>query len=260
MPKYNARKRRRYVKGDVLDENSRRRRRRVRWRRLFVTLCLLAVAAGAIVLYRSPLLRVQEVEVVGATHTSTERIMEIADLEGASMLDPGTGEAGRKISELPLVKAVKIDLRWPNKARIHVLERQPWGYWQLNGADYVIDDEGEVLADVTPPEGAPVIHDLGPPTPPLSPGDRVDGDAVRLATELLEFVPDAMALAVARFEYTPSHGLSLQTNANYRVVVGDSQNVEYKLAVWQAVEEEIGRPAMAGHVLDLRFQDRPSFQ
>ncbi len=50
------------------------------------------------------------------------------------------------------------------------------------------------------------------------------------------------------------------TDANYRVVMGDSQNVEYKLAVWKTVEEDIGRGAMAGHVLDLRFRDRPSFQ
>jgi cell division septal protein FtsQ len=261
VPKYNSRNRRRAVKGDAIpDDNTRRLRRRVRWRRLFVTLCLLAAAAGAIVLYRSPLLRVQEVEVVGATNTSAERIQELAGLEGDSMLNPGTTEASRKIADLPLVRAVSIDLRWPNKARINVLERQPWGYWRLNDTDYVIDDEGTIMADVTPPEGAPIIHDLGPPTPPLSPGEQVDGDAVRLASALLKFVPDELALAVARFEYTPERGLSLQTNADYRVVVGDSQNVDYKLAVWRAVEEEIGRPAMAGHVLDLRFQDRPSFQ
>jgi hypothetical protein len=42
--------------------------------------------------------------------------------------------------------------------------------------------------------------------------------------------------------------------------MGDSQNVDYKMAVWKTVEEEIGRGAMAGHVLDLRFRDHPSFQ
>lgn len=261
MPRSKSRNRRRAIRGDVIpDEKTRRRRRRLRWRRLLVTLCLVAAVAGAIALYRSPLLRVQEVEVVGATNTSAERVRDLADLEGASMLNPGTDEASRRIAELPLVKGVKVDLRWPNSVRIEVVERQPWGYWRLNGADYVIDDEGTVLADVSPPKGAPAINDVGPPTPPLSPGERVDADAVRLATELLEFVPAELALDVARFEYSPKRGLSLLTNADYRVVVGDSQNVDYKLAVWRAVEEEVGRPGMAGHVLDLRFQDRPSFQ
>ena len=73
-------------------------------------------------------------------------------------------------------------------------------------------------------------------------------------------MPDQLALRITKFEYTPEKGLSVVTDANYRVVIGDSQNVEYKLAVWKTVEEDIGRGAMAGHVLDLRFRDRPSFQ
>jgi hypothetical protein len=44
------------------------------------------------------------------------------------------------------------------------------------------------------------------------------------------------------------------------VVIGDSQNMDYKLAVWQQIEKELGRETMGGHVLDLRFGDRPSFQ
>ncbi len=50
----------------------------------------------------------------------------------------------------------------------------------------------------------------------------------------------------------------MTTNARYSVVVGESQNVDYKLAVWRAVEEEVGREEMAGQVLDLRFGDRPA--
>src|SRR3990172_3214209 len=129
-------------------------------RRLFVAVCLLAALAGGLALYRSPLLRVEEVEVVGAKNLTPQQITELAGLAAA----------------------------------------------------------------------------------------------------LLTFVPKQLSLGVSRFEYTPEHGLSLTTNANYRVVMGDGQNVDYKMAVWKAVEEDIGRGAMAGHVLDLRFRDHPSFQ
>ena len=33
-----------------------------------------------------------------------------------------------------------------------------------------------------------------------------------------------------------------------------------KLAVWREIEASLGRANMTGHVLDLRFGDRPSFQ
>ncbi|MCH8919127.1 MAG: FtsQ-type POTRA domain-containing protein [Chloroflexi bacterium] len=260
MYKYKPGKRRRALKGYVLpDEKAERRRRRLRWRRTFIVLALLAAVAGAVVLYRSPLLRVQEVQVVNATSTSPERIAELADLEGASMFNTPLDEAEARIVALPLVKGVHAQRRWPNKVRIEVIERTPWGYWNLAGTSYVIDSEGVILPNVKPPKGAPVIHDVGDPAN-LSPGDRVDADAVRLAQALLKFVPDQLALRITKFEYTPEKGLSVVTDANYRVVIGDSQNVDYKLAVWKTVEEDIGRGAMAGHVLDLRFRDRPSFQ
>ncbi len=260
MYKYNPRKRRRALKGYVLpDEKAERRLQRFRWRRILIVLALLAAVAGVVVLYRSPLLRVQEVEVISAVSTSPERIAEVADLEGASMFNTPLDEVEARIIALPLIKGARAQRLWPNKVRIEVIERTPWGYWSLAGTSYVIDGEGVILPDVAPPEGAPVIHDVGAPAN-LSQGDRVDADAVRLAQSLLEFVPNQLALRIMQFEYTPQKGLSVVTDANYRVIMGDSQNVEYKLAVWKAVEEDIGRGAMAGHVLDLRFRDRPSYQ
>ncbi len=260
MYKYNPRKRRRALKGHVLpDEKTERRRRRLRWRRLFVGACLLATIAAAVALYRSPLLRVGEVEVAGVTNLTPQQIEELADLDGASMFNAPLSEAEARIVALPLVKGAKARLAWPNKVRIEVVERVPWGYWDLAGTAYVIDADGVVLADVKPAKGAPVIHDIGAPAV-LSVGDRADTDAVRLAQALLSFVPEQLSLSIMRFEYTPEHGLSLTTDADYRVVMGDSQNVEYKMAVWKTVEEDIGRGAMAGHVLDLRFRDHPSFQ
>ena len=260
MYKYNPHKRRRALKGHVLpDEKTERRRRRLRWRRLFVAACLLAALAGAVALYRSPLLRVEEVEVVGAKNLAPQQITELAGLEGASMFNAPLAEAEARIVALPLVKGARARLAWPNKVRIEVIERSPWGYWDLAGTSYVIDSDGVVLADVKPAKGAPVIHDAGAPAA-LSVGDGVDRDAVRLAEALLSSVPKQLSLGVTRFDYTPERGLSLTTDANYRIVMGDSQDFDYKMAAWKAVQEDIGRGSMAGHVLDLRFRDHPSFQ
>ena len=106
---------------------------------------------------------------------------------------------------------------------------------------------------------SPVIRSVTDPVR-LAPGDRVDRDAVQLAQALVRLVPETLALNLDGLEYSPDKGLTVSTDAGYRVVVGDSQNVDYKLAVWRSVEKELGREAMSGHVLDLRFGERPSFQ
>jgi cell division septal protein FtsQ len=254
-------RKRRPIKGHVLpDERAERHRRRLRWRRILVTLAIVGAIAGAFFLYRSPLLRVQEVAVAGTVNIPPERIREVAAIQDDSMFNADFAGARERIAALALIKSVHTKREWPDRVSIEVVERVPWGYWDLAGTTYVVDGEGVVLADITPAEGAPVIKDIGAPTPPLAAGERVDGDAVRLAQALLTSVPEQLAIAIAAFEYRPESGLAVVTEAGYRVVMGDSQNMDYKLAVWRAVEEDIGRGAMKGHVLDLRFGDRPAFQ
>jgi cell division protein FtsQ len=250
---------RRAIRGEiVLDEATARRIRRIRLRRAVAVAAGLALIGAAIALYLSPALRVGDVEVVGAAQVEPARVRELASLKGRSMLHLDTAGAEKQIRFLPLVSDVRIERRWPRTVRIIVSERQPWGYWQVADTRYVIDSEGVVLADVPPAEGAPVIIDSNPVR--LVPGDRVDLDAVQLTRTLIERVPAALALNITTFEYSVAQGLALSTDAGYRVVVGDSQNVDYKLAVWKAVEDQFGRETMPGRVLDLRFRDRPSFQ
>src|SRR5207244_1155787 len=110
-----------------------------------------------------------------------------------------------------------IERRWPQKIRIQITERTPWGVWLANGERYVIDSEGVVLTGNAFPEGAPVIRDLSNPVR-LAPGDHVDDDAVLLTQSLLQRVPESLSLNVAEMEYSPQKGLTLMTDAGYRVV------------------------------------------
>jgi len=83
---------------------------------------------------------------------------------------------------------------------------------------------------------------------------------VHLAKQLLESMPTILDMGLVRLEYDDREGLSLITDAGYRVIMGDSLGLQYKLAVWQALEQRLGRQEMQGHVLDLRFGDRPSLR
>ncbi len=201
----------------------------------------------------------QEVEVLGASSVDPAEVRQLAAFDGDSMFRLDMGSAEERVAYLPLVQSVQIERRWPQTVRIRITERAPWGYWQVGADRYAIDVEGVVLTAAAAPDGAPVITDLGNPVR-LVPGDHVDLDAVRLTQALAQRVPETLQLNIAALEYSPSTGLTLMTDAGYRVVVGDSQNMDYKLAVWQTIEAELGREEMAGHVLDLRFGDRPSFQ
>jgi cell division septal protein FtsQ len=251
---------RRPIRGEVLvDETTAGRLRTVRLRRVLLVVAIASFLPVATALYLSPAFRVGDVEVVGVNQLDPGEIRELAALEGDSMMGLDTSGATERISYLSLVRSVSVERRWPNSARIVIQERHPWGYWQVGGQQYAIDSEGVILADLPPIENAPVINDLTNPIR-LVPGDQVDPEAVALAGLLITRTPEVLAWSPAGFEYSSDKGLVLISDTGYRVVVGDSQNIEYKIAVWKKIEEKLGRDAMTGHVLDLRFENRPAFQ
>jgi cell division septal protein FtsQ len=253
-------RRQRPIRGQIImDKETARRVHLARWRRFVLAFLAIAIISATIGLYTSPLLRVQKIEVVGATAVSTDEVGSLARLDSQSMMRLDLASAQDRVETIPMVESARLERRWPQTIRVVITERTPWAFWQAGADRFVIDSEGVVLPGSAPLENGPVIADLRGPLR-LMPGDRVDSDAVLLARALLERVPEKLAMNIASLEYTPQQGLAITTDAGYRVVVGDSQNVDYKLAVWQAIEERLGRETMAGHVLDLRFGDRPSFQ
>jgi cell division protein FtsQ len=229
------------------------------WRRLLILPLLAALVGGALALYFSPVLRVQQVEVVGTETVDAYALAQASGLKDRSMLTTRLSEVEKKLAAQPMIKNIQAERIWPNTVRLVVEERQPWGYWHTPDGDFVVDSDGVVLEGVAPPtEGLIIYQENGTKT--FKPGDRVDADAVRLAKQLMDYSATALDLAVVRLEYDDREGLSLVTNADYRVVLGDSHSLDYKLAVWEALEQRLGRERIRGHVLDLRFGDRPSLR
>jgi cell division protein FtsQ len=250
--------RERALKGELLiDDKTRRKIARRRLRRLVIGSWIVLVCAGLAAAYFSPVVRVNDVEVTGTVALNPEDIANAASLEGESMLTVDFTEAEAAIESMPQVRDATFERRWPQGVRITVTERAPWAVWQIASTPYVIDDEGVVLAGVTAPPGAPVIQAVAS-AGSLQQGDRVDRDAVALAQSLMAEVPARLSQNIASVEWTNASGVTVTTDTGYRVVVGDSENLEYKLAVWSQIESEMGREAIVGRVLDLRFGDRPS--
>jgi cell division protein FtsQ len=229
------------------------------WRRLLVLLLLAGLIAGGLALYLTPILRVQAVEVTGVQTLDAYSLTQMADLKDASMFTVPLHEAEQRLAALPMVKSVKAERRWPHTIRLVIEERQPWCYWYTENDEYVVDADGVVLEGAIPAPDAPVIYQQDG-SAQFRPGDVVDADAVHLAHQLLDSLPATLDTGLVRLEYNSREGLSLMTDAGYRVIVGDSYGLQYKLAVWEALEQRLGRQQMQGHVLDLRFGDRPSLR
>lgn len=245
------------VRGEMLlDEETRRRINRAHFRRTMAILGVLAVVGLLVLVYLSPLLRVQHVQVTGAVNLTPEQVEALVASNGDSMFRLDLDAAEDRILENTLVRSVTIERSWPSTLNVTLAERTPWASWQIGEKTYIIDSEGRVLPDVPAPAG-PVIQHIDATNSPAQ-GERVDTNAISLALLLIDAVPARMQLGITGMEWSSTAGMTIATDAGYRVVVGDGDDLEYKLAVWSQIDATVGRDKMSGRTLDLRFGDRPS--
>lgn len=233
-----------------------RRRLRGRFVLLGVAVVLLTAGLGAYGLVSTGFFRVDHVRVEGARYLSAD---EVARTSGALheelfWIDPET--VRQRVERLPGVRRAWAVRRWPHGLTVRVEERVPVVVWQVGGVGYAVDADGVVL-DLTPDESLPVIVQTDG-SPGLLPGDRVDGDAVRMALQVRELAPTAVGQQAVRFEWTQARGLEVTTDRGVRVRLGDEAGLEYKLAVWRAILQQAGRTPVTE--IDLRFGDRAFYR
>lgn len=228
---------------------------RARWLPIAAAALLLVVVGGAVWAWESPLLRVGEVEVVGAVSTRESDIIERVDFWGERMLTADLGSAADAIAELPLVASVEIEREWPDTVRIVVREREPWGSWEQAGQRYTIDREGYVLGFGAPPAGSTTI--VSNESYSLRAGDRVDHHAVEAAAEITRQIEQVLGTRAVELTYSPDEGIRVRTADGQTALLGDSSGIAYKLAVWARVAEEATAQNITYSTIDLRFGDRP---
>ncbi|MDE0116786.1 MAG: FtsQ-type POTRA domain-containing protein [bacterium] len=133
-----------------------RSRRRIR---AWISIGAIAVsAAGAFGVTQSPLMDVDDVEVIGAPRTGADRVLEAAGIEvGSPLLGLDLSGPRRSIAALPWVDEVRSSRTWGGNVTFDVTERKAVAQIPVDGGWALADGQGRVL-EVTPtPWDLPVV-------------------------------------------------------------------------------------------------------
>jgi len=246
---------RRPAERTVLPSNRRFSRGRLR-ATIGIALLLLA-GYGARRASESDLLRIGGVQVVGAAAVSEDAVRDAAGIEGNDYFSVDRGAVAARVESLAWVKHASVQLHFPHSATITVVERQPIGVWRVGAVDYLVDDYGFVLDSTSGGGQLPVI-DASFADGDVQVGQRVDPDPLRTAQRVQDYAQRTLGVTIARFQYDKATGLTAQTERGVQVHLGDGRDLEYKLAVWQAVTGKVSPTDI--HELDLRYGDKPFYR
>ncbi|MDQ1437577.1 MAG: cell division protein FtsQ [Acidimicrobiaceae bacterium] len=234
---------------EVTRESGRRR-----LRMLGLSALVVLVAVGAVASTRSPLLNVDHVQVVGATHTPVEAVVAAGRLsDGPQMLDVNTSSVARRVGRLPWVASAKASRQWPATVRIVVTERkEAAGIPADNGRWAVADAGGHVLA-VTDlrPDAMPSVAGVAPAG---APGTRL-GPRGRAAVRVAAALPDELRSKTVELAYADDGGLDLRLLEGATVRMGDASQLAEKLDAAVTVLRTVDLKAV--RVLDVRVPRAP---
>ncbi len=245
-PKVDPRMNRR--RQEVRRENGRRRLRRV-----LILLGIVGVVVLGIIIVRSPLFDLDEIEISGADRTDIQDVLAVAGLQrGEPLMDADIRRAKEAVTGLPWVFTSEVHRHWPGQVTIEIVERQAVANLpSTNGTYAVVDRFGHVLERVAALDnGLPVVQ---VPAPTALPGENVPEsvDAVRVASAL----PREIAPWVETIGVDVEVGVVLELVDNGRALMGDSEDLSDKYVALATVLTRV-QLRCAKHI-DVRVAQTP---
>jgi cell division protein FtsQ len=244
----------------VIDERIAERRRQVRgerrrWRlrRTVVVVLLLLVAVALVVVERSALVGLEEVQVTGTERLDPDEVLDAADLAlGTSTLRLRLGAVEERVEGLALVREAIARRLDPLTVLIEVTERQPSLNVRQGDDRRLVDREGIVLADGWV-DGLPEVRLTGEVP---APGEEVAAEpGLANAHRAWRSLSGPLRAEVVRYDAGGPDELTLRLRSGTEVRFGRAERVDEKVRALGAVLEDVAEVEVA--VIDVRAPSRP---
>jgi cell division protein FtsQ len=244
----------------VIDERIAERRRlvrgqqrRFRLRRTLLVLIGLLVVVALVLVERSALVGLEEVQVDGTRRLDPDLVLEAADLElGTSTLRLQLGRVEDRVEALALVRDATARRLDPLTVLIEVEEREPALQVVGEGEAVLVDRDGVVLDDAEL-DGLPEIHLTGPPP---EPGETVAADPALANAHLAwRTLSGPIRAEVERYDATGADELTLWLRSGIEVRFGRAERVDEKVRALGTVLDDIAEAEVAA--IDVRAPRAP---
>jgi cell division protein FtsQ len=231
---------------------------RARRRRLLVVVAgLVACVAGWMALYNSDVLRIRQVEVVGA------RTLDVASVEAsaavpadATMLRSHSAEIERRLMANPWIAKATVKRVLPATLRIEITERVPYALLDTGTVFWSIDEEGRVLGlatvETTSASTLVMIRDV-PAFQPM-PGEVASSKELANALEVLKGIDPGLRDRVRGVSAPSVEETVLITEGSIEIMIGEATRLAEKSALVKGILEAQGDKVV---FIDVRSVERP---
>lgn len=259
-------------------------------------LSFVVVAGLAFLLYQvwnSPKYRVSGAEISGVQRISASEVYAALGIDGEPVFMLNTGELEARLLEaFPEFSSANVSISLPANVSVEVTERVPVLHWKQDGRSLLVDAEGYAVPlrssllglDETPvPADLPVVEASGLPrdsallfqearpaaldvitgSAPAAEAEEEDLTAAPLLTP--EMVQAVLLLAQRApagqpLVYSPDHGLGWKVPEGWDVYLGNAQDVEMKLHVYDAIVSHLQAQQVQPALISVQYVHAPYYR
>ncbi|MCL2838944.1 MAG: FtsQ-type POTRA domain-containing protein [Oscillospiraceae bacterium] len=243
----------------------RKERKRKKARTIFTIFVCLFLSVGIVVtLFFAPAFNLVEVYVVGNERLSEGEIIAASELRaragefrGDNIFSTGTQRVISNIMTLPYVQEANVRRVFPNRIRIWVREKEPQAIIAYGEMFVVIDQTGLVLEVLQEQYNLPIIRGLN--VDRAIPGEILTAEnSTNMYVGLLtlnEIIANQMQTNIISIDVTNLTQITLNYENRIRVIMGDTNNLAYRIMFLQNIVETI--PSHEHGTLDMSLENPP---
>lgn len=230
------------------------------WLRLPGVLFLAGLMAALVYLSADARFFVYGAQIVGVHHLDAGAIYSASGMDEQHIFWIEPHKVAEAIAQMPGVKAVRVWCGLPAQVTIEVEEREPVVMWRAvtQSRDWWLDEEGVVLPYHGDVDSPATIFVVDSSRRSLQVGDRITPEGmVRSVQRLAAALP-----GVRVFFYDAERGLSFTRQTavgQWPVYVGDSQDIQRKIQVVQALDDYLAAHGIQPRYVDVRWADHPVY-
>ena len=216
----------------------RAQRRRRRLRRTVTVAVLVAVATGLVLLERSSLVALADLEVVGLERLEQQEVLTAAGIrEGMSVLRIRRGTVEQRIEAMPLVEQARVERVGALGLRIRVEEEAPALTARFPAGSVLVSEEGIVIGEGEAP-GTLVVEVAGPAA---TPGEGIEAvPPLAAAHDVVLGLPGPLRALVASARARAEDDVRLVLESGTEVLWGGATRSSEKARALGAVLEDLG--------------------
>lgn len=207
---------------------------------------LAAIVAFGVGMLHTSMFRIEQVDVVGATHLSREDVLRIAKVTpGESIAVVNSDKAERRLEAHPWVLHARVDVKWPHAVNIKVVEQRAVAIAPTSDKKFaLLGPDGTVLSITDVPEpNFPGVLDL---TAPAKVGEKVEANTggVKDSLQVATLMPQSLQPHVVQIQ-NQSGLLKLGLRSGTVVTLGDAGDLPDKLLSAAAVVSQTDPKTLA---------------